>query len=404
MTTIIKPGSLSFDQIKSDILTFIESRAENAKWRDFYRDASAGGLLIDLMASQATYSAFHSTAGQREAYLSTATRHSSAIAIAQLLGYSAGRGRKQYYKLKVTFSRRTPIYVFNSIGKFEGEDVVPVGYYTDSDTPVFRRGHQGITIPSSGVLNLVVVVGRLGFETLGIPDDLLRIFRFISPGISEDFQLYLYEDGATANPASTVANPDQSNRVARAIARIDASRRLSDLIENEFVALSNTVGGIDVFSLNKGEDRYTTSNVLRMDFIRFGPEVVVTGRGDTIDANSLTLDDSGSVIQEMTIDDDFPRIERETVNNIRVNAPSQFEASGLVRSRTDYNKLILSNDLSIVSVNSMDISPATIGITYVKADEIEEGLSDLLTESEKEELIRQFRKIQTTRHTAAHSF
>ena len=368
MTAIIRQTSLSYEDIKKDLVSYISNN--DLGWKDFFQDSSAGAIVIDMIASQAAFLVQHTLVGQREAYLPTLVRETSAIAISQLLGYSTGRGRKQYYKLTINPSQTKILKYFSEIGKYGGQEVILVGYYapiSDTDKTEFTRGFEGVPLVGGREITLSVIIGKLNSEVYTIKTDQLKIFRFIKDNVSEDILFRLFVDVDTLGE------------------RLDVSKKFSDLVEDKFVSLSNTVGGVDLFYLNRSGSAYATNNTMRLDFIEMGPESVIFSSPGELDFTNLILDENNDTsnheIISMTEDVSFPRIEKETVDSIRISAPSQFEASNLVRSRTDYSKLITSYVSDIVSVNSIDISPAIVEVTYVKVNE-----EDLIV-TEKEEVL-----------------
>jgi len=87
---LIDPRSLSFEQIKEDLETYVASRSDAATWRDFF-SSSAGTILIEMMAGMGAFLSFHATAARREAYLDTANLDTSIYNLAIMLGYPVNR-------------------------------------------------------------------------------------------------------------------------------------------------------------------------------------------------------------------------------------------------------------------------------------------------------------------------
>ena len=101
LSQIINPQSLSFSQIKEDILSYIKSRPDYEAWEDFY-EGGAGTTQIELISGLAAYLAFHSIGARRETFIDQRRLYSSAINIASTLGYPVNRVSAPRYEISFT--------------------------------------------------------------------------------------------------------------------------------------------------------------------------------------------------------------------------------------------------------------------------------------------------------------
>ena len=85
IAAIIDPKSLSFESIKQDLINYVQSRPDYAKWQDFY-EGGAGTTQLELFAGVATFLSFHAIGARRETYIETRKLRSSAINICTTLG------------------------------------------------------------------------------------------------------------------------------------------------------------------------------------------------------------------------------------------------------------------------------------------------------------------------------
>lgn len=332
MSHIIRETSLSFAQKKQDILDYLASKPDGSVWKDFFRDASAGGVLIELLTAVATHEDFHTAVGRREGYLFSAAKKSSVIAIAEQLGYSAGRGKKKHYNLTVTPNFTGTLTKMQLVGLAKGQDVVLL---------------EQITVNSGVPAVLSVSVGNLVVEDIVVASGSEHFFRFTSPDVSEDFRLLLNDS------------------------EVSTSLSIKDLVNDLFVILSNPVGAVDVLDLNDGNDIYDTGDTLRLQFIEMGVDFDVT-----IDDITFLYGTADSVVE----DPDSPRQEPEALSSIIIAAPRQHETQNLVRGREDYRKLIVASDPTFISSSGHDKSIAVVEVTYLRDD------LTLLTVTEKDSL------------------
>jgi hypothetical protein len=80
-----KVSELDFDQIKSNLLEFLQSQDELA---DYNFEGSVLNTLVDLMAYTTHYNAFNANMALNESFLDTAQLRSSVVSHAKLLGYT----------------------------------------------------------------------------------------------------------------------------------------------------------------------------------------------------------------------------------------------------------------------------------------------------------------------------
>jgi hypothetical protein len=75
---IINNTSLSYDQIKQDLMNYIRKKPDNARWLDFL-ESSTGQTIIELMAGLGAYESYQNLMVVRESFLDTAQQLSNII-------------------------------------------------------------------------------------------------------------------------------------------------------------------------------------------------------------------------------------------------------------------------------------------------------------------------------------
>jgi len=323
---IIDPQSISFEEAKSDIENWLDTRPDSLKWEDYFK-ASAGQTIIELIAGAMTFSSYQIITGRREAYLPFAENRSSGVAIASQLGYSAFRGANANIKLHMTPLATKTYQKYEVIGSVLDYDLIVL------DT----------TIVNAGTPTYVECVpGFIKTESLTVNSELLQTFRFTSANVSEDFRLYL--DGS----------------------EIVVTKNLVDLINDQFVQISNALGAFDLFYLNRGALKYTTGDIYDLEFIELAePEFTINDvKSDEIGITSIEI----SKVYE----------EEESLREIKINAPLYNETKFVIKAREDYEKIFTALSTDIITAQGFDFSPAVVQLTYVR-----ENL-DMFTEAEKD--------------------
>lgn len=329
---LINPSSISFDSVLKNLKDYIDTKPESAAWKDFY-ESSAGQTHMEFIAGFGTYLTFTIIANRRETYLFHAEHKSAAIAIVEGLGYSAFRGRNIRVALNITASSTEIISKLSLLGVHGDYDIISL---------------EDTVINSGETKDINVIIGTLKTEELTIDSPNLKIFRFISPLVSDDIVL-------TLNSAV-----------------LPISKNIPDLLEDFYVYLSNAVGGIDIMYLNDtegGQNPYGVGDTLLLTYVERKETIFSEGDVDFFygDVNSFEVLNAFELA--------------ETRDKLRVSGPLHHETQKLVRGRDDYKKLLLQHIPNSISTNAHDDSPAVVSLTYVLAD------LSLLNSTEKEDIL-----------------
>lgn len=327
---IISPYAISFESIKNNLQNYILNKPENDVWKDFYV-SSAGETIIEIAAALGAFYAYHFIVSRRESFLSTAQNYTSLIGLAQNLGYSVARGSNLQVKLKIVPNQTRTLSKWTVIGSYAEYDVVLI---------------EDATLNEGIASEVSVIIGNSMIETLRIETNKLTQFTFSNDKVTDDYRLILNDK------------------------EVPISSEIKDAINDKYIAISNVLGSVDVFYLQKGNYQYKSGDSLYLQFIE---------RNNLEWANfansNLNLDVSSQIIESELIKN---KIEKESSSSIKLKAPIYHETSIVIRSRRDYSKYLLLANPEIVEANDKDIYPGLIAITYIKED----GTS--LTEQEKQ--------------------
>lgn len=332
---IIDPQSVSFSTIKDNLITFVKSKPDYGKWKDFY-DSGVGLTLIEMIAGFGTYLQYMTVVNRRETYLFHAENRSSVVAVAETLGYSVFRGKNLHVTLTATPSSTIVIKQFDIIGSYKSYDIIALDDYALNN---------GVSI------DIDVVFGEQKSESITAQSPDLAMFRFESPLVSED--VYLTLDGI----------------------EVPISSNLPDLLQDKYVGLTNALGAIDLMYVNNEDSAYPYDNgsVFELKYVELDDMAF-----NTVDDLDQVSFDYGTVTLA-TIISNYQIPERK--ETIRINAPIFHETQMVIRGRNDFKKLLFDAVPNAVDTNAIDISAAVVGLTYVRED------LSVLTPAEKEDVL-----------------
>lgn len=158
---IVNTKSLTEDEIKADLINFIQGQPDGKKWLDFF-DGSHGQTILELCSGIGALLSYQATANRRETNLVTAKLKSSLYSIAYTLGYPINRKLCSKVKLVINNPNKE-IYWLRSI---------PVGYF--KGTPVSLLHDTALP---TGVSEVDCVVGEWHRQSFRITEyeDYLQI-------------------------------------------------------------------------------------------------------------------------------------------------------------------------------------------------------------------------------------
>lgn len=316
MAFIINPQSVSYEQAKQDIMAYLQTKPDYEKWQDFFA-SSVGTTVVELLAGLTSLIGFNVIVARKEAYLQYNDNRSSAIGIAQNLNYSVARGLNARIKVTITPTASISISKYSVIGSVSDQDVIIL------EDVVFNAGVQ---------TSFIATLGELKEEILSIPSSQIANFRFENPDVSDDMRLFL---NAT---------------------EIAYSKYILDLRDDKYVVVSNALGAVDVFYLNKAAPQYVTGDELKISYIALKNLEFETS---DVQLNYGTVD---------LIEMDSVYTSPESVDAIKVNAPLYHETQNVIRGREDYRKQLKTFDSTLIDTNSRDYSSAMVECTYLRED------------------------------------
>lgn len=314
---VINPYAITYETIRNSLRVMVSNDRDT--FTDFFNDSS-GSTVLDTAAAIGAFFAYHIITQRKEFTLEHATSYKSLVGNAYDKGYNVSRGNNVKLKLTVTPNMTGSISAWTVVGTLQDYDVILLNDVTFI---------EGVTT------TINVVIGNRGTEAKTITTKDVSIFKFTSDDITDDIRLFLNGE------------------------EIEYSKNIADLMNDKYLMMTNSYGSVNVFYLNTGEHQYKAGSNLAIEYVS---------------RNNLTQNDialSEFYLEKFNVDSfDLlsERISKEDKETIRINAILHAETSGLIKSRSDFKKVIKELDKSILSINDEDIQPGRIGIFILKND------------------------------------
>lgn len=310
---IVDPRAASFEQARTLIEDYIQNKPNFSTWEEFY-SSGAGQTVVELIAGLLVYQQYNNIVGRRESYMEYAQNLSSGRAIANVLGYSATRGRNPVVTISMLPQETKTYLKYEVIGQVGDRDLICL-----QDTPITN----GVAV------SFDAIVGTISEETIISPGSTLNLFRFKSSTVSEDLALLLDN------------------------VEISYTEKMLDLINNNYVVITNGFGAVNVYYLNQAAPFYSTGTELKIRFVNLEEFTVLPADVQFFD-DGLTLVVIKSSYQPP-----------EDIESVRVNAPLYYETQFVIRGRNDYRKIIKTLLERFIDSSARDFSPTVVEVSYL---------------------------------------
>lgn len=338
MEYIIDPKSVSFEDVKADLLKYADTLPDSTKWDVFFQ-SSGGDQVIEYISALRAVLSYDNIVARRENHIQFAKNRSSKIGTSQFLGYSAFRGRNAIIDVTYTpaYSGILPAYYI--IGTVKEVDLIIL-----EETPV----NEGVDV------TIKCMIGEIGEEEQIAISNGLGLFKYRTPNVSDEVKVFI--DGVN----------------------VDTTTEVVELLEGKAQVQTNPFGSVDVKYLNFASFQvvFNTGGVVKIVFVKRKDVNFVL--------SDLSLDEAEGVLVNVVITEIYEDI--ETNLSIEINAPLRNETKLHVRGRRDDGKVIRQLDSSMIDAKSKDVVgvAAVMEIYYLRAGEIR------YTPAEKAELIIKF--------------
>jgi hypothetical protein len=362
--TNLKVDGLEFATIKDNFKLFLRSQSQ---FQDYNLEGSGISTIIDLLAYNTYYNSVYTNMVASEAFLATAQKRNSVVALASSLNYTPRSTSSATITGTLTLS---PVGAPASIPVPQGIrfdfllDGIAYNFVNREPFTVFRNGN------AYTFENLVLTEGKLVNERYSY-DILTPNQRFLINNANIDT--------ATLQVRVTNSSSDTSTRV---YVRAENSVALTSVSEIYYIEEVED-GKFEIFfGDNIIGKALSHGNIINLDYIVSSGLI---GNG----IQSLTLNSAIDGVVDGTFtpyDQSVGGEDRESVERIKFNAPKAYSSQNRAVTSEDYAALVLRepNVGSVLVWGGEDNDPPAYGKVFLA---IRPKLGEVLTATEKQNLI-----------------
>jgi len=322
----LRIAELDFDQIKSNLKTFLNAQTE---FTDYDFEGSGLSTLLDVLAYNTHYNAYLANMVVNEMFLDSAVKRSSAVSIAKHLGYTPTSVRGSSANIDVVVTSPTGL-----------PNTLTMDRYTQFTSTIDGTAYNFLT-------NQAVSASRSGvsytFADVDVIEGTLLSFRHVVSDTTPDAKYEipsLNVDTTTLEITVQTSSSDTTSSVyalATDITGIDDTSKVFFLEENTSGKYQIYFGdGVIGKSLAAG-------NIITIQYlISSGSAVNVSSTVSQSFTASSTIGGSSSVA--ITVNSNSTGgANAETITSIKFNAPKVNASKNRAVTSVDYESLILAN-------------------------------------------------------------
>lgn len=315
----ISVGELDFDQIKTNLKTYLRGQQEFA---DYDFEGSGLSVLLDILAYNTHYNALYNNMTINEAFLDSATKRNSIVSRANELGYIPHSATCAQAVINMTVSNTTsatpPASIVLPKNTPFGTNISNVAYtfYTVEEVVALNNGF--------GVYNFDNLVIKQGIP-LTYNQTVASGVRYLIP--NENVDLYTLsvrvQDSISSTNFTTFVRSDS-------ILNITSTDNVYFVKEVDNQLYEITFGdGVVGKQLSNG-------NVVHLEYFVSGLDTPNGARAFTYNGSSLF----GGTISLTTVTPAYNGAASESIESIRFNAPKAYTAQNRAVTAEDYKTLI----------------------------------------------------------------
>lgn len=369
--TRINVADLDFEGIRNNLKTFLRGQDQ---FKDFDYEGSNMAVLLDLLAYNTHYNALYTNMAVNELFLDSASKRSSVVSLARTVGYTPKSRTSARAQISfiienvpgnpdfIVLPRYSSFTASNEGKKFTFNTVSEHSAARDS-AGVYRFADVELIEGTPGSLKFIVTNDtRFVIPSANVDTSTLRV-KVQDSNIYQDFSFFVQ---------------------AGIESKIDGTKEVYFLRET-FEGYTEIVFGDGVFGKSLQEGSIVTIDYL----VSSGPAANNIKRGFTIgDATSVPGVVTNIILLSQDKGGTYGGAEKESIEEIRFNAPNLYASQGRAVTALDYEALITEKvptiDQCVVWGGEKNIPPV-YGKVFVSAKTRDELP---LTFAEKESIIR----------------
>ena len=364
MATKLQVTELDFDDIKTNLKTFMKNQTE---FSDYNFEGSGLTAIIDLLAYNTHYLAMNANLAINEAFLDTATLRSSVVSHAKSLGYTPRSARSPVAYLDITLDNSTvPSATITKGTKFTTKlDGTTFGFVVNDDVTV---------VPINGVLR---------FSNLPVYEGSLVTAKYTVDAANADKKYIITDSRADTTTLRVSVQNSSSDSIttvytlATDIAQVSATSKVYFLQETEDgkyeVYFGDNVVGFAPSDGNIIILEYIVTNKAASNGAKSFSGTSVAGQTN-LTISTIVIASGGA--------------DAESIQSIKYNAPLDYSSQGRAVTTSDYKTIVpkVYADAKSVQVwGGEDNDPPVYGQVYIS---IKTTSGAILTQAQKNSIAR----------------
>ena len=378
MADRLRVTELDFDTIKNNLKTFLNQQSE---FTDYYFEGSGLNILLDILAYNTHYNAYYLNMVANEAFLDSAQLRDSVVSHAKTLGY-------------VPYSKKAPSARINftaqSSSVNNGFMTLPAGYG-------FLSNQIDGTSYNFVVLEDLIVSkanSQYYFENVDISEGQLVVYNFVHDNLANPKQIFTLPDANIDTTTIRVSvTPSSGNTQVTVHSLVTDVLDVSSTSEVYYLQEDKS-GKFQIYFGNDviGKKIPDGASVSVRYLITNG---IVANKANNFIATSSLTDSLSESINNFTIDNVSAAAggsERETIDEIKFSASSQFATQNRLVTFKDYESYLRQNYPAIDTLSvwgGEENDPPVFGKVFIS---IKPKTNFFLTETEKQRIITEIIK------------
>lgn len=378
----LRIAELDFDQIKSNLKTYLESQSE---FTDYDFEGSGLSVLLDILAYNTHYNAYLANMLANEMFLDSAVKRSSAVSLAKHLGYTprSVTGSVAVLDIVVTGPTGTPTTLTL-------ERYTPFSSVINGATYTFLNTEPITITPTGGVYR---------FDDVRVKEGTLLEYSYsvITPGPDEKYEI----PNAAVDTSTLLVTVQTSTSDTTTFTYTEATD-ITALSGNSKVYFleENPQGNYQIY-FGDGilGQKLAAGNIVRIQYL------VSSGTGSNVSGNlaqSFTADaqiGGSSNIAITVVSNSTGGRDRESISSIKFNAVRANQSGYRAVTKNDYATLIKSKYSQVESISvwgGEENTPPVYGKVYISLKPFDGFTVDALTKDEIQNTILKERQVLTT--------
>lgn len=365
----IPTTDLDFDEIKTNLKTFLQGQSEFA---DYDFDGSALSVILDVLAYNTHYNALYKNLAVNESFLDSASKRSSVVSRAKEIGYIPRSAKSAEAVIDVVVSNTTSTPTSLIIPAYS-----PFNTSIDGVTYTFYTLEDVITIKDS-------LTSTYTFSDVTIKEGTPLTFKYV---VSEG-QKYIIPNNNVDLATLKVRVQDNTTGVYTTFYN---QENIINLTGTDAVYFVKEIDG-EFYELQFGNDvigkGLANGNIVHLSYIVCNKDLPNGAKTFSYQGSTLL----GGIVSTVTTIAAYNGSDIEGIESIRFNAPRAYSTQNRAVTVDDYKSIIYANYPTAESINvwgGEDNDPPVYGKVYICIKPLN---AQILTQTEKDYVKREILK------------